>query len=150
LHLGRGIDLHAAKLFGHAEGADADPIGRLEDLARQTLFRFHQPFALPIGTDKGDDEIVHKGAAALAHEPLLFSQTAIDHVHHLSPPNAAKPQSKVGRSRIKAKACREQGRKARQENRSIRSSKFRGSKQWPMKKNRCCKQIRFPDLSFEF
>ena len=39
LHLGRRIELHAAELLGHAERADADTVGLLEDLARQPLVR---------------------------------------------------------------------------------------------------------------
>jgi hypothetical protein len=41
LHLGRGLELHAAELFGDTEGADADPVGRIEDLAWQALFGLH-------------------------------------------------------------------------------------------------------------
>ena len=41
LHLGRGLELHAAELFGDTEGADADPVGSLEDLTWQALFGLH-------------------------------------------------------------------------------------------------------------
>ncbi len=83
LHFARRIELHAAEFFRDAESADADAVGRLEDLARQALVRLHQPLALPVGADEWDDIVVHKSAAALPHQPLLFRQPAINHVHDL-------------------------------------------------------------------
>jgi hypothetical protein len=83
LHFAPRIELHAAELFGDAESADADAVGRLKNFAREALVRLHQPLALPVGADKGDDVVVHKSAAASPHQPLLFRQPAIDHVHDL-------------------------------------------------------------------
>ena len=81
-HLGGALQLHAAVLLGHAERADADAVGLLENRARQARLRVHQPFALPVLADEGRDEVVDEGAAALAHHPLLGREAALGKVSH--------------------------------------------------------------------
>jgi hypothetical protein len=71
LHLGGRVELDAAELLGHAERANADPVGLLEDLARQAGVRIHQPFALPVAAHEGDHQVVHETAAGFAHQPLF-------------------------------------------------------------------------------
>jgi hypothetical protein len=68
----RRIKLDTAKLLGHAESADADPLGPLKDFWGQPSVRIHAPFALPISTNEWDDDVINKFAATLPHHSLLF------------------------------------------------------------------------------
>src|SRR6266849_2335716 len=72
LHLVRRIKRNAAEFLGHAESADSDLDGLLEDGARQARIRVHQPLTLPVLADERRDEIVDECAAATAHQALLF------------------------------------------------------------------------------
>src|SRR6202035_5109719 len=74
LHLARPIELDAAQLFGHAERADADLLGPLQDFRRQPVLRRHRPFALPIAADEGTNDVVDQIAAALPHQALFFGK----------------------------------------------------------------------------
>src|SRR6266705_2399652 len=68
----RRIERNAAEFLGDAQSADSDLVGLLEDSARQARIRVHQPLALPVLADERRDEIVDEGAAATAHQALLF------------------------------------------------------------------------------
>ena len=63
LHLGRLVELDAAELLRHAERADADLVGAVEDFRRQPAFGLHVPFALPVAADERDDDVVDEIAA---------------------------------------------------------------------------------------
>ena len=75
-HLALGVELEAAEFLGHAEGADPDLFGALQDFGRQARLRLHVPFALPVGADEGGDDLVDEITAALPHQALLFGETA--------------------------------------------------------------------------
>ncbi len=74
LHLARPVKLDAAEFFRHAERADADLFGALQDFRRQPVFRSHRPFALPIAANERNDDLVDEIAAALPHQPLFFGE----------------------------------------------------------------------------
>ena len=74
LHLARPVELDAAELFRHAEGADADLLGALQNFRRQPFVRVHRPFALPVAANEGNDDFVDEIAAALPHQPLFFGK----------------------------------------------------------------------------
>ena len=82
LDLGARFELDAAEFLGHAQGADADLLGLLQDARRQPVFRLHRPFALPILADEGQDHLIDKIAAALPHHPLFLGQSPVVHVHN--------------------------------------------------------------------
>jgi hypothetical protein len=75
-HLALGIELEAAEFLRHAQRADPDLFGALQDFGRQTRLRIHVPFPLPVGADEGGDDLVDEITAALAHQALLFGEAA--------------------------------------------------------------------------
>ena len=83
-HFGALFEFDAAEFLRHAESADADLFGALQDAQRQPVFRHHRPFALPVLLDEGQHHIVDEIAAALPHHLLLFRQTPVVHVHNPS------------------------------------------------------------------
>src|SRR5207302_4072113 len=81
LHLARLVELDAAELLRHAEGADADLLGSFEDFLRQPVLRRHHPFALPVVADERENDVVDERAARLPHEDLLFGEIAVHGCH---------------------------------------------------------------------
>ena len=57
--------------------ANTDLVGDFQNLARQAVFRRHDPFALPVLANEWSDVLVDKSAAGVPHHPLLFGQAAV-------------------------------------------------------------------------
>ena len=74
LHFRAGLELDAAEFLRHAERADADLVGAVEDFRRQPVLRGHDPFALPVAADERNDHVVDEVAARLPHQALFFGE----------------------------------------------------------------------------